>query len=93
MATKTEKLDSEILNKIRDLQNNNNTVILNLGQIHLRERELNEELRKLQSLSNDLEKDFDTNSELLNTIIKELDEKYGESEIDLAGGTITFTEK
>ena len=51
MAQKTEQLPKETLDKLVSYQNQANELILNLGQIHLIIRELQLEIKRLESHS------------------------------------------
>ena len=50
MAQKTEQLPKEILDNLISYQNQANELILNLGQVHLRIRELQLEIKRLESV-------------------------------------------
>ena len=49
MAQKTEQLPKETLDNLISYQNQVNELILNLGQVHLRIRELKLEIERLEN--------------------------------------------
>ena len=59
MAQKTEKLTQETIDKLGLGQVKLNESILNIGQIHLRLRELNSEIERLNALKIENESKFD----------------------------------
>jgi hypothetical protein len=77
--TKVEKITSEELEKIKTQQNNIQKVLLDLGAL---------EARKL-----DVFKAYEEFHTELESTKKELEEKYGQVNIDLKDGTYTLIEK
>jgi len=59
MAQKTEQLPKETLDKLVSYQTQANELILNLGQIHLRIRELQLEIKRLESVKEGVETESD----------------------------------
>ena len=59
MAQKTEQLPKETLDKLVSYQNQANELILNLGQVHLRIRELKLEIERLESVKEGVETESD----------------------------------
>ena len=80
-----KKLSQEELQQLKDFQIENDNLIFNLGQINfqsaLLEGKRNEVLEKLAQLQ-----------EKSNTLAKELQEKYGDGNIDLETGEFNPTE-
>jgi len=90
MATQIEKLQPEQLEKLKAFQAKSNDIIISFGQISVRTRDLNLEIKRLEGVKEGLELDFDKNSDELNTFLKELEIKYPKGEIDLNEGTVIF---
>ena len=90
MATQIEKLETEQLEKLKEFQAKSNDIIISLGQISVRTRDLNLEIKRLEGVKEGLESDFDKNSDELNAFLKELEVKYPKGEINLNEGTVIF---
>ena len=90
MAQKIEKLDQSILDNIISHQTKMNEIMLSLGQIHLRNRELMSEIDNLNKIKLDLELKADTISTEFNNSLKELEVKYPKGEIDINQGVVIY---
>jgi len=90
MAQKTEQLPKETLDKLVSYQNQTNELILNLGQIHLRIRELKLEIERLESVKAGVETESDKIGLEFNQVIKDLEKTYPKGEIDLKEGVVIF---
>jgi hypothetical protein len=90
MAELKEALSSDVLEKLRNNQNELNTLVMDIGQVSLRNRELRNELLKLDQLKNSMEIRFDEINNEINTTLAELEKTYPKGEVDLREGTITF---
>lgn len=90
MATKTEKISEEIIESIKNLQNDVNGFIFDLGQLSLRNRELNLEITRLGEIKKDIEEKVDNKTLQLENILSDLQRKYKNAEIDLADGSVTY---
>jgi hypothetical protein len=90
MAQKTEKLSQEVLDKLTASQTKINEFLINLGQIHLRTRDLNSEIERLSEIKVDIESKSDEAGKEFSEILKELEITYPKGEIDLKEGTVTF---
>jgi prefoldin subunit 5 len=90
MAQKTEQLPKEILDNLVSYQNQVNELILNLGQIHLRIRELKFEIERLESVKAGVETESDKIGLEFNQVIKDLEKTYPQGEIDLKEGVVIF---
>jgi hypothetical protein len=86
----TVKLEEVTLNKITELNQQANASVNDLGQIHIRRKELNIELERLDSLVEKCEADFKETNLKLNEIIAELEEKYPAGRLNLQDGSITY---
>lgn len=85
-----EVLSPEILEKLRNSQSEINLIIMDLGQLGLRHRELRAELLKLDQLKISMETKFDELNESVNLILSDLEKTYPKGEVDLRDGTIRF---
>jgi len=90
MAELKEALSSDVLEKLRNNQNELNTLVMDIGQVSLRNRELRNELLKLDQLKNSMEIRFDEINNEINTTLAELEKTYPKGEVDLREGIITF---
>jgi len=90
MAQKTEKLEQDVLDKILKAQNEANQLIFELGQISLRNRELDAEISGLQKIKTDMEDKFDNLSLQLENTLSDLRRKYPNGEVDLQEGVVIF---
>jgi uncharacterized protein (DUF3084 family) len=90
MAQKTEQLPKETLDKLVSYQNQANELILNLGQVHLRIRELKLEIERLESVKAGVETESDKIGLEFNQVIKDLEKTYPKGEIDLKEGIVIF---
>ena len=90
MAIKSEELKKEIYEKILSNQQTANEAISVLGQIHLKIKEFNEGIKQLQSEQIISENKFIQADKTLTEIIKSLELKYPNGEIDLKTGTVTY---
>ena len=90
MAQKTEQLPKETLDTLISYQNQANELILNLGQIHLRIRELQLEIKRLESVKENVETLSDKIGLEFNQVIKDLEKAYPNGEIDLKEGVVLF---
>ena len=90
MAQKIEKLSQETIDKLSLGQSKLNEYILNIGQIHLRLRELNSEIERLNALKIENESKFDISQNEFNKLLSDLEINYPNGEVDLKEGTVTF---
>jgi len=90
MATQIEKLQPEQLEKLKVFQAKSNDIVVSLGQLSVRTRELNIEIKRLEKVKEELDLDFDKNADELSVILKELEAKYPMGEIDLKEGVVIF---
>ena len=90
MAQKTEKLEQDVLDKILKAQNEANQLIFELGQISLRNRELDAEIAGLKKIKTDMEDKFDNLSLQLENTLSDLRRKDPNGEVDLQEGVVIF---
>ena len=90
MAQLKESLNVDVLNSIKEKRDEVSNLIMELGQVSLRTRELKNELVKLDQLKLSMETRFDEVNEQVKEILTELEVKYPKGEIDLAEGMIYY---
>jgi hypothetical protein len=90
MAQIKEKLETEVIEKLKFNQAQANEAVINLGQIELRIIDLREELEGVQSFKDDVLKSYKNAVEVINSELKVLEEKYPAGEVDLNEGVVIF---
>ena len=90
MAQKTEKLSQDVVDRLNSYQLKLNDLVLNLGQVHLRTRELKNEINKVDELKSSMETQFDAINLELNEMLSNLEKMYPNGELDLKEGIVTF---
>ena len=90
MAQKTENLPKETLELLINSQTKANELIINLGQIHLRIRDFNNQIAKLEESKLQIESEIDNSSKQFSELIKTLELQYPQGEIDLQEGVVIF---
>lgn len=83
MTTKTENLDLETLNSLKSAQSKLNDLVFELGQVEA-------SFIQLKNYKNSIETEYVVSKTNLDSLIKSLESKYPNGEIDLTQGTITF---
>jgi len=90
MAQKTEQLPKERLELLINSQTKANELILSLGQVHLRIRELNNQIAKLEESKLEIETEIDSSSKQFSEIIKSLEVQYPQGDVVLNQGIVTY---
>lgn len=90
MAQVKESLNVDVLDSIKEKRDEVSNLVMELGQVSLRTRELRNELVKLDQLKVSMETRFDEVNEQVKEILTELEVKYPKGEIDLAEGMIYY---
>jgi len=84
------KLDENVLESIKDLNQKSAGIINEFGQIYLRKKEIQDELTGLDEFLQKGEDEFKSINFQLKEIIDALDDKYPQSRINLQDGTIQY---
>jgi hypothetical protein len=79
----TEKLEVSLVEKLRELNNKKNELIINAGQLHL-------DIKQLTTSLTVVETEFETTNKQLNSLLSDLEKQYPNGEIDLVEGTVIF---
>jgi len=81
----SKNLESSEVKRIKDIQNEYNQLIFDLGEYYFEKLQLLEEFDSKESYFKEVKRDFDEKN--IN-LTHELSEKYGNGKIDLDNGTI-----
>jgi len=65
-------------------------MVIGLGQVAVRRRELEKQLEELNSKEIEFGNKIDSSMDEMNTELSELDKKYPNGQIDLDAGTIVY---
>jgi Skp family chaperone for outer membrane proteins len=83
MEKTIEKLQPELVEKLRELKSKQSELLLNIGQIYL-------ETKQLSKIQASLENEYDSVGSELQKELVDLENKYPNGEIDLGEGTIIY---
>lgn len=86
----TVKIEEELLNSIRETNTQINVLFADMGQIHIRRKEINEELIRLEEILEETENNFKSVNLELRELMDALDEKYPQGRADWSEGKITY---
>jgi hypothetical protein len=84
------KIEAEALQSITDINQKIQNLIIEFGQIHIRKKEINEELIRMDDFLEKGEDEFKMLNTELREVIDALDEKYPQGRINLQDGTIQY---
>lgn len=90
MAQIKEQLNADVLDNIKTKRDEVANLVMELGQISLRTRELKNELENLDQIKISMETRFDVVNDEVKGILAELEVKYPKGEIDLNEGMVYF---
>jgi Skp family chaperone for outer membrane proteins len=83
MEKTIEKLQPELVDKLRELKSKQSELLLNIGQVYL-------ETKQLSKIQASLENEYDSVGLELQKELVDLENKYPNGEIDLGEGTIIY---
>ncbi len=83
MEKTIEKLQPELVDKLRELKSKQSELLLNIGQIYL-------EAKQIAKIQISLENEYEVVTTELQKDLTELEKKYPNAEIDLGDGTIIY---
>ena len=86
----TVKLDENLYNTILELQQKSNLYIADFGQIYVRKKEIQDELLRLNELTERTEDEFKATNLQLKELVDSLDDKYPQGRINLTDGTVQY---
>ena len=84
------KLSEELLNPIVELNQKSNMLINDFGQIHIRKKEITEELVRLDEILEKAEDEFKMTQVQLRELFDDLDELYPQGRLNIQEGTIQY---
>ena len=90
ITIETAKIDADVLKSITELNQKINSLILEFGQIHIRRKEISEELIRMDEFLEKGEDEFKMLNSELRDVIDGVDDKYPQGRIDLQNGTIQY---
>lgn len=90
MEQKTETLDQSVIDKLKSIQEEQNNMVIALGQVAVRRREIEKQITDLDSKEDEFGSRLDTSMDEMNTQLAELDKQYPNGQIDLDAGTVSF---
>jgi seryl-tRNA synthetase len=90
MEKKTETLDKEVVERLSKIQNEQDNMVIALGQVAVRRRELTKQMDELSSKEEEFGERLDKSINELNLELGELDKKYPNGQIDLEKGTVLY---
>ena len=90
MERKTEQLQPDLIEKLKKIQTEQDNMVIALGQVAVRRRELNKQLTDLSKKEEEFGVRLDKSITELNTELSELDKLYPNGQIDLEKGTVIY---
>jgi hypothetical protein len=90
ITIETAKIEAEALKSITDINQKIQNLIIEFGQIHIRKKEVNEELIRMDDFLEKGEDEFKMLNTELREVIDALDDKYPQGRINLQDGTIQY---
>ena len=86
----TVKLDENLFNTILELQQKINLYIADFGQIYVRKKEIEDEMLRLNELTEKTEDEFKAANQQLKELLDSLDDKYPQGRINLTEGVVQY---
>jgi len=90
MEQKTETLEQEVIDKLKAVQEEQNNMVIALGQLSIRKRQLQQQLDETDKLEAEYGARVDKSVTEMNIELAELDKKYPNGQIDLEAGTVIY---
>jgi predicted site-specific integrase-resolvase len=90
MEQKEAVLDKEVIDKLKGIQEEQNNMVIALGQVAVRKRELKKQLAELEEKENEFGLRIDKSITEMNIELAELDKKYPNGQIDLEKGLVYY---
>ena len=86
----TEKLQPELVEKLKKIQDEQNSMVISLGQVAVQRRQFEKNLEELRKKEEEFGLRLDKSITEMNIELDELDKKYPNGQIDLDKGTIIY---
>jgi hypothetical protein len=90
MEQKEDILDKEVVEKLKGIQDEQNNMVIALGQVAVRKRDLQKQLEELVEKEIEFGLRIDKSINEMNIELGELDKKYPNGQIDLDKGVIYY---
>jgi hypothetical protein len=90
MEQNTEKLQPELVEKLKKIQDEQNSMVISLGQVAVQRRQFEKNLEELRKKEEEFGLRLDKSIMEMNIELDELDKKYPNGQIDLDKGTIIY---
>ena len=90
MEQKTEQLEQSVIDKLKSIQDEQNNMIIALGQAAVRKRQLLNQISDIDEQEEEFGKRIDATISNMNLELAELDKKYPNGQIDLEAGTVLY---
>lgn len=90
MENKTEQLSPEIVQSLKGIQEEQNNMVIALGQVAVQRRQLQKQLEELSTKEEEFGQRLDKSINQMNVDLAELDKKYPNGQIDLEKGTVIY---
>lgn len=87
---KEQKIDETTLNNLRELINTKSLFVQTFGQIELRRREIERQVKELDIVEKEANESFKTVDDQILSITKELEKKYPRGSLNLDTGIMTY---
>ena len=90
MEQRTEQLSPEIIESLKAIQEEQNNMVIALGQVAVQRRQLEKQLEELSNREEDFGQRLDKSINQMNVDLAELDKKYPNGQIDLEKGVVIY---
>jgi len=90
MENKTEQLSPEIVESLKAIQEEQNNMVIALGQVAVQRRQLEKQLEELSNREEEFGQRLDKSINQMNVDLAELDKKYPNGQIDLEKGVVIY---
>lgn len=87
---KTEQLETEVVEKLKKIQDEQNNMVISLGQIAVQRRQFQKSIEELNKKEEEFGLRLDKSINEMNIELNELDKKYPNGQIDLEKGTVIY---
>jgi hypothetical protein len=90
ITIETAKLDEDILKNITELNQKVNNYLVDFGSIHIRKKEISEELIRIDEMLEKTEDMFKASNKQIKDLMDAIDEKYPQGRINLQDGSVQY---
>ena len=90
ITIETAKIDADVFKSMQEINQKINALIIEFGQIHIRKKEINEEVVRMDDFLEKGEDEFKMANSQLREFIDGLDEKFPQGRINMQDGTIQY---